>query len=729
MNSSCADIILFPTFKWQISQPSLLHDTSDEFDKAVVNKFWIDIQLRWGDYDSHDIQRYARAKFFEYTSDTMSLYPSPTGILIAYDLAYNMCSAYGNWYPGLKPVVLEASNQILKSNAALYVLRERVRKALQLYSSEPQVSYLNSTNYAEMFSDQTMWFIDDSNVYRVLIHKTLEGNLSTKPVNGVLFIFVPKTGRLFMKVIHTSVWAGQKRLGQLAKWKTAEELIALMRPLPPEDQPKQIIVMRKGLLDPLEMNMIDFPNVIIKGSELQIPFQSLMKLEIFGETITKATEPKMILFNMYDDWLDTVSNYTAFSRLVLIMRALHINADKTRLAMRSAASAPKQPNHIWPTLTQDEWPNVEIELRNIILADFAKSCNVNISSLTQSEIKDIILGLETAKESINNRQIEEIDRQRNEAMGVMQTVTETVNKLGEKVIVQTTTPYEQQKFKSQNDWRNRAIASTFLNSRANNISVNQVDPQTKNTVDLEKMNNYVFAKNVLKRFICITDLKTQIAGLLFGKTAVIKKSASVSVSVKEIRVILMVPQIGTFHSVNFLSFIPTDNPELEGLEFLGWIHTQANETSVLSPFDVVASAKIFESNKNVELSNFVIITVSFPPGVCSLTAFNVTQEGLNWGKDNIKKDINEEAILQTYNNRLYQRCPVWLSSNFAGFFMVPDNQIWNYNFIGIKLENITQNLIGYSPDIPKNFYHPVHRISHFVNFCKHNQTRETSKCN
>ncbi len=53
-----------------------------------------------------------------------------------------------------------------------------------------------------------MWFIDDSNVYRVLFHKTLEGNLSTKPVNGVLFIFSPRSGQLFAKIIHTSVWSG-----------------------------------------------------------------------------------------------------------------------------------------------------------------------------------------------------------------------------------------------------------------------------------------------------------------------------------------------------------------------------------------------------------------------------------------------------------------------------------------------------------------------------------------
>lgn len=40
---------------------------------------------------------------------------------------------------------------------------------------------------------------------------------------------------------------------QLAKWKTAEEVAALIRSLPVEEQPKQIIVTRKGMLDPLEV--------------------------------------------------------------------------------------------------------------------------------------------------------------------------------------------------------------------------------------------------------------------------------------------------------------------------------------------------------------------------------------------------------------------------------------------------------------------------------------------
>ena len=45
----------------------------------LAQKYWLDVQLRWGDYDSHDVERYTRAKFLDYTTDNMSIYPSPTG--------------------------------------------------------------------------------------------------------------------------------------------------------------------------------------------------------------------------------------------------------------------------------------------------------------------------------------------------------------------------------------------------------------------------------------------------------------------------------------------------------------------------------------------------------------------------------------------------------------------------------------------------------------------------
>lgn len=73
----------------------------------------------------------------------------------------------------MKPLMQQAMAKIMKANPALYVLRERIRKALQLYSSEPTEPYLSSQNYGELFSNQIIWFVDDTNVYRVTIHKVI----------------------------------------------------------------------------------------------------------------------------------------------------------------------------------------------------------------------------------------------------------------------------------------------------------------------------------------------------------------------------------------------------------------------------------------------------------------------------------------------------------------------------------------------------------------------------
>jgi len=42
----------------------------------------------------------------------------------------------------------------------------------------------------------------------------------------------------------------------------------------------------------------------------------------------------MVLFNLYDDWLKNVSSFTAFSRLILIFRALHVNHEKARMILK-----------------------------------------------------------------------------------------------------------------------------------------------------------------------------------------------------------------------------------------------------------------------------------------------------------------------------------------------------------------------------------------------------------
>lgn len=96
------------------------------------------------------------------------------------------------------------------------------------------------------------------------MHQTFEGNTTTSPMNGFVAVINPRPGQLFLKVIHTSVWAGQKRLTQLAKFKTAEEVSALMHSTPVEDLPRQIIVTRKNLMDAMQSQLVDFPNTILK---------------------------------------------------------------------------------------------------------------------------------------------------------------------------------------------------------------------------------------------------------------------------------------------------------------------------------------------------------------------------------------------------------------------------------------------------------------------------------
>lgn len=36
---------------------------------------------------------------------------------------------------------------------------------------------------------------------------------------------------------------------------------------------KLIVLNLQGMLDPLEVHLLDFPNIVITGSELQLPFQ------------------------------------------------------------------------------------------------------------------------------------------------------------------------------------------------------------------------------------------------------------------------------------------------------------------------------------------------------------------------------------------------------------------------------------------------------------------------
>lgn len=67
----------------------------------------------------------------------------------------------------------------------------------------------------------------------------------------------------------------------------------------------------------------------------------------------------------------------------------------------------------------------------------------------------------------------------------------------------------QDTFGSKTDWRVRAISASNLHLRVNHIYVNSDDIR-------ESGYTYVMPKNMLKKFICVADLRTQIAAYLYG---------------------------------------------------------------------------------------------------------------------------------------------------------------------------------------------------------------------
>lgn len=372
----------------------------------------------------------------------------------------------------------------------------------------------------------------------------------------------------------------------------------------------------------------------------------------------------MVLFNLYDDWLKTISSYTAFSRLILILRALHVNNERTKVVLKPDKTTITEPHHIWPTLSDEEWIAVEVQLKDLILADYGKKNNVNVASLTQSEIRDIILGMEISAPSAQRQQIAEIEKQTKEQSQLTATTTRTVNKHGDEIITSTTSNYESQTFASQTEWRIRAISATNLHLRTKQIYVSSDDVK-------ETGFTYILPKNVLKTFIVISDLRTQIAGYLYGR------SPGDNPQVKEIHCIVMPPQYGTHQLVHLPNALPT-HVVLDEMEPLGWIHTQPNELPQLSPQDITTHAKIMADNPIWDADKTVVITCSFTPGSCSLTAYKLTPTGYEWGRSNTDRGNNPKGYLPSH----YEKVQMLLSERFQGFFMVPAQGSWNYNFIG-----------------------------------------------
>lgn len=141
--------------------------------------------------------------------------------------------------------------------------------------------------------------------------------------------------------------------------------------------------------------------------------------------------------------------------------------------------------------------------------------------------------MEVAPVHIQEQEIKRIEEQNKEAASLQAQTVKSTNVHGTQIITQVTSQYEKEKFMSKTDWRMRAVTASTLHLRTKQIYVNSDDIT-------ESGFTYVLPKNILKKFICVSDLRIQVAGLMYGITPEDNKS------VKEIRCIVMVPQIGTY---------------------------------------------------------------------------------------------------------------------------------------------------------------------------------------
>ncbi len=183
---------------------------------------------------------------------------------------------------------------------------------------------------------------------------------------------------------------------------------------------------------------------------------------------------------------------------------------------------------------------------------------------------------------------------------------------------------------------------------------------------------------------------------------------------KEIRCIVMVPQLGNHQQVTLPHKLPDNDDYLSGLEPLGWLHTQPSELPQLPPQDVLMHARIMSDNKLWDGEKTIIMTCSFTPGSCSIAAYRLTSSGFEWGRQNKDLGVGAAAVTQGYSPTHYERVQMLLSDRFLGFFLVPEDDIWNYNFMGVKHSIGMEYMLKLG--IPLEFYHELHRPTHFLTF-------------
>lgn len=328
-NKSCTDLLLIGNF--YVLSPN---------NENIVNikVLWIDVQLRWGSFTKHNSNKYAKVKYIEYI--TSGFYPDEYGLVIVFDLCYNTVGFYG--YLDSKLMLSDILDKILKNNLSLHILRERLRKTLEIYTSEVEV----------VVSSKEMYYNTLIVEERLLYHRNF------------IIILDPESGNLYIKFVE-----GNKN--RIKKNLAGEILLELSRTLKKEN-----ILIRKDMYDGIEGFMIDYKEIKIKIYENNIKMENILKL--INQDIKKD-----IVINLYKNWFGLTS-FTKFCRLILLVQAYDVLNDISFFTILSDA----------------EWIKVEKECKEFIITEYCSKNIINKHKLLTSDIRDIVFGFETENKVI-----------------------------------------------------------------------------------------------------------------------------------------------------------------------------------------------------------------------------------------------------------------------------------------------------------------------------------------
>ena len=210
-------------------------------------------------------------------------------------------------------------------------------------------------------------------------------------------------------------------------------------------------------------------------------------------------------------------------------------------------------------------------------------------------------------------------------------------------------------------------------------------------------------KNVLKKFITVADLRTQIAGYMYGV------SPPDNPQVKEIRCVVMPPQWGNHAGVN----MPQTLAGARLPRGLGAARVAAHPAERVAAAPARGRVRAREDSGRepvVGRREVHRVDVLVHPRVVLVDGVQAHPERVRVGRANKDSSANPQG----YAPRITKRCRCSFGPVLGVSTWSRTAGAWNYNFQGVKHSASMKYALRLAN--PKEFYHESHRPTHFLEF-------------